>query len=53
MCPEFDDEELLASLELTHYRVFKTRYSIPKDSTVEARNENPRPSFVSHMFGRQ
>ncbi|HID1849187.1 TPA: DUF2971 domain-containing protein [Escherichia coli] len=40
VCLEFDDEELLASLELTHYQVFKNRVLYTKeDSTVEARNE--------------
>ncbi|HDN1331679.1 TPA: DUF2971 domain-containing protein [Escherichia coli] len=40
VCLEFDDEELLASQELTHYQVFKNRVLYTKeDSTVEARNE--------------
>lgn len=40
VCLEFDDEELIASLELTHYQVFKNRVIYTKeDSTVEARNE--------------
>ncbi|MEI2630959.1 DUF2971 domain-containing protein [Erwinia aphidicola] len=40
VCLEFDDEELLASLELTQYQVFKNRVLYTKeDSTVEARNE--------------
>ncbi|HHL6289571.1 TPA: DUF2971 domain-containing protein [Klebsiella pneumoniae] len=40
MCLEFDDDELAASLELTHYQVFKNRVIYTKEnSTVEARNE--------------
>lgn len=40
VCLEFDDEELIASLELTHYQVFKNRVIYTKEeSTVEARNE--------------
>jgi hypothetical protein len=40
VCLEFDDEELLASLELTQYQVFKNRVLYTKeDSTAEARNE--------------
>ena len=40
VCLEFDDEELIDSLELTPYQVFKNRVIYTKeDSTVEARNE--------------
>ncbi|WP_235843326.1 DUF2971 domain-containing protein [Enterobacter huaxiensis] len=37
---KFDDGELIASLDLTHYQVFKNRVIYTKeDSTAEARNE--------------
>lgn len=40
VCLEFDDEELLASLDLTYYQVFKNRVIYTKeDSTIEARDE--------------
>ncbi|HIC6099973.1 TPA: DUF2971 domain-containing protein [Salmonella enterica subsp. enterica serovar Nagoya] len=40
VCLEFDDEELIASLDLTQYQVFKNRVIYTKeDSTLEARNE--------------
>lgn len=40
VCLEFDDEELIASLDLTHYQVFKNRVIYTKeDSTDEARNK--------------
>lgn len=40
VCLEFDDEELMASLELSSYQVFKNQVIYTKeDSTLEARDE--------------